>query len=188
MKFKVGDKVRVVGFEHTASVAFGYYPKFMDHMKGRIYTIRKIICIPKGYGFEENFYTIHEDDLELVEMAMTKKDLKNGMFVEYRNCINKYAMVIGSRLVNEHGFLYISQYDDNLCVNSDGTKKDLKDAWDIVAVYSVPDLNNFSQHELKKYTDSHVPIWKRTEEKTISVEQAMKDLEEKYGCKIKLEK
>lgn len=70
---------------------------------------------------------------------MKRQDLENGMVVETRNG-NRY-LVCEDKLIRDVGFIYIDEYDENLCYD-DMHKPDL----DIVAVYQkVHTLNDIKQ-------------------------------------------
>ena len=107
MKFKVGDKVKVV--------------RCIIHKKNceQINTIGKIIntvanrCFP--YELENCDEIFREDELELVqEKQFTKADLKDGDIVTYRNGSKK--TVFSDKLITGGGFLgsYLTNYNDEL--------------------------------------------------------------------------
>lgn len=104
MKFKVGDKVRVVkvhGGDTEDNKCFG-----------KIFTIKKInIGIGYPYIFEEyNQCSWCDDELEFA--PFTKADLKDGMVVEYRD--GRRRMVLGDNLIGENGHAPLRDYNENL--------------------------------------------------------------------------
>lgn len=110
MKFKVGDRVRIVKITHN-TISSEYRKKYI----GKIYTVESIN--PNGsygdehYGFEgTNYYIFYADELELAEF--TKSDLKDGMVVEYRDGDRK--MVLGNVFISFNGFSELENYDENL--------------------------------------------------------------------------
>lgn len=106
MKFKVGDKVKVV--------------RCIIHKNcEQINTIGKIIntdanrCFP--YELENCDEIFREDELELVqEKQFTKADLKDGDIVTYRDGSKK--TVFSDKLITGGGFLgsYLTNYNDEL--------------------------------------------------------------------------
>jgi hypothetical protein len=104
MKFKVGDKVRVVK-------CFGGNTED-EKCLGKIFTIKSIMS---GYGypyiFEEYSGCAWCDD-ELEFAPFTKADLKDGMVVEYRD--GRRRMVLGDNLIGEHGHAPLRDYNENL--------------------------------------------------------------------------
>ncbi len=106
---------------------------------------------------------------------MKKKDLKNGMVVEYSIGLDddKFAMVVNDRLISLNGFMELKKYnEDLLCeVNND---------FDIIAVYEVDGYGNglidlLKGKGLKK-------LWQREETKEMTVA----DIEKALGCKVKV--
>ena len=69
---------------------------------------------------------------------MTKKDLKNGMYVETRNG-NRYIL-IDDKFMREEGFNYIDTYNDDLTCP-------MADALDIVKVYDADTIIDFHNNE-----------------------------------------
>lgn len=105
----------------------------------------------------------------------TKKDLKDGMVVEYRS--GRMRLVIGNRLLGEYEYLSFESLDDDLLHLDDRD-------FDVVKVYkpgkevrNIYDLFRCNKLEL---------IWERKEPKEIPASEAMKILREKFGCEVKL--
>ena len=106
MKFKVGDKVRVVRCRLHINCENNN-------------TIRKIVNIEKKrefpYELEDCDEIFREDELELVqEKQFTKADLKDGDIVIYRN--GNKRTVISNNLIAEDGYIgkHLSEYNDEL--------------------------------------------------------------------------
>lgn len=102
-----------------------------------------------------------------------KSDLKNRMVVEYRN--GERRMVVDNMLIGYSQYGDLDEYNNDLSYK--GTfPKDL----DIVRVY--PEITTFR----RKYDkiDLAMPIWERQEAKEVT----MAEVEEKFGCKVKIVK
>lgn len=104
MKFKVGDKVRVI----KCSIDGERCKNF-----NKISTITKIgehLCYP--YILKDIRETFREDELELVEVQFTKSDLKDGDIVTYRNGLKK--IVSGDKLYGNDLFTSLRYYPEDL--------------------------------------------------------------------------
>lgn len=106
MKFKVGDKVRVI----KCSIDGERCKNF-----NKISTITKIgerLCYP--YILKDIRETFREDELELVEVQFTKSELKDGDIVTYRN--GDKRTVVAENLINSVGYRSkkLSQYTNEL--------------------------------------------------------------------------
>ena len=108
MKFKVGDKVKVVDCE-----IHGSYCRNL----GKIFTIRKI----NKYNIEYPYVLKGTDErfgdnelIKLQEKQFTKADLKNGDIVTYRN--GNKRTVISGKLIDENGMgaKYLRSYNDRM--------------------------------------------------------------------------
>lgn len=114
MKFKVGDKVRIVKVADNNKYIekyIGYREKYI----GKVCTIESInpngSSIDEHYGLENpDYYIFYADELELVEF--TKSDLKDGMVVEYRD--GDRRMVIGDKLIGNIYWGSLAFYNENL--------------------------------------------------------------------------
>ena len=104
MKFKVGDKVRVI----KCSIDGERCKNF-----NKISTITKIgehLCYP--YILKDIRETFREDELELVEVQFTKSDLKDGDIVTQRNGLKK--MVFENKLYGSNHFVSLTYYTEDL--------------------------------------------------------------------------
>lgn len=106
MKFKVGDKVKVVRcIIHKNCEQINTIGKIINTVANR--------CFP--YELENCDEIFREDELELVqEKQFTKADLKDGDIVTYRNGSKK--TVFSDKLITGGGFLgsYLTNYNDEL--------------------------------------------------------------------------
>ena len=106
MKFKVGDKVRVIKCSTDGERCKNF---------NKISTITKIgehLCYP--YILKDTRETFREDELELVEVQFTKSELKDGDIVTYRN--GDKRTVIAGNLINSNGYISkkLNQYTNEL--------------------------------------------------------------------------
>lgn len=145
MKFKVGDRVRVVRCRLHINCENNN-------------TIRKIVNIEKKrdfpYELEDCDEVFGEDELELVqEKQFTKADLKDGDIVIYRNGGKRIVNKTANKIVHMENF---SSLSFNLCdfredlTNTNGCE------YDIVKIYSAEYKMVFSKEEIldeaeKKY-------------------------------------
>ena len=106
MKFKVGDKVRVI----KCSID-GERCKNLNKVS-TITEIGEHLCYP--YMLKDIRETFREDELELVEVQFTKSDLKDGDIVTYRN--GDKRTVIAGNLINSNGYISkkLNQYTNEL--------------------------------------------------------------------------
>ena len=104
MKFKVGDKVRVIkcsiGGERCENL----------NKVSTITEIREHLCFPYMLkGISESF---EENELALVERQFTKSDLKDGDIVTQRNGLKK--MVFENKLYGSNHFVSLTYYTEDL--------------------------------------------------------------------------
>lgn len=102
----------------------------------------------------------------------TKADLKNRMVVEYRN--GERRIVVDDMLMGEGQFGNLKEYDDDLIFIKGSDMRGL----DIVKVF---DKINALIERKGKYL---VLLWVRSEAKEVT----MSEIEEKFGCKVKIVK
>ena len=106
-----------------------------------------------------------------MKATFTKSDLKNRMVVEYRN--GRRRMVVDNRLMGTDGVGFL----DNL--NEDLTMKGVDDDFDIVRVYNqIRTLDEITR------VNSCDKVWERSEIKEVT----MAEIEEKFGCKVRIVK
>ena len=106
MKFKVGDKVRVI----KCSID-GERCKNLNKVS-TITEIGEHLCYP--YMLKDIREPFKENELALVEKQFTKSDLKDGDIVTYRN--GDKRTVIAGNLINSNGFISkkLNQYTNEL--------------------------------------------------------------------------
>ena len=102
-----------------------------------------------------------------------KSDLKNRMVVEYRNGYRR--MVCDNWLMGRCESDGLNTYNDDLTI-----KNYYSSEYDITKVY--PEVITFEQILLVE--QKHKPIWQRSEVKEVT----MAEVEEKFGCKVKIVK
>ena len=104
----------------------------------------------------------------------TKADLKNRMVVEYRNGYRR--MVVDDRLMGVSGDSCLNNFNEDLTMKGQGPSR--RD-FDIIRVYNLIDtLDEISR------VNSCNKIWERSEVKEVT----MAEVEEKFGCKVKIVK
>lgn len=168
MKFKVGDEVRV--HKPRDLDESPTWISQMDEYDGRIVTLKK--CSPTERYWEIGEWYYNEDWLELVteeEKEMRKSQLQDGDIVEVRNG-DRYIVFFGE-LRRKHGFLSLCDYSEDMTMN------EFDSEFDIVKV-KVQSAFPFKEIESK-----HI-FWNWTRKKAIEV--TMKEVEEKFGCKVKI--
>lgn len=106
MKFKVGDKVRVI----KCSID-GERCKNLNKVS-TITEIGEYLCYP--YMLKDIIEPFKENELALVEKQFIKSDLKDGDIVTYRN--GDKRTVIAGNLINSNGFISkkLNQYTNEL--------------------------------------------------------------------------
>ena len=106
MKFKVGDKVKVI----KCSID-GERCKNLNKVS-TITEIGEHLCYP--YMLKDIREPFKENELALVEKQFTKSDLKDGDIVTYRN--GDKRTVIAGNLINSNGFISkkLNQYTNEL--------------------------------------------------------------------------
>lgn len=106
MKFKVGDKVRVI----KCSID-GERCKNLNKVS-TITEIGEYLCYP--YMLKDIREPFKENELALVEKQFIKSDLKDGDIVTYRN--GDKRTVIAGNLINSNGFISkkLNQYTNEL--------------------------------------------------------------------------
>lgn len=181
-KFKVGDRVRVREDLNSSRLYNGIaFSPLMTTFRGNVYTIDEVNDPSYVYRLKGNDdvdkWFFSEDMLELVEF--TKDNLKNGMIVEYRN--GKRRMVLGTNLIGLDGISQFEYYHDDLTVTENFT------TLDIVKVFDVPNLECKITDIFKPNKSRLSLLWEREEEVKEEVKEiTMDDIEEKFGCKVKI--
>lgn len=178
MKYKVGDKVRIVkekkGDEWNSK-------GLMDEWLGKIMTIESVNLCHYRMKEDTGIWVWFEEMIEGEATEMKKSDLIAGKHVvEIRNG-DKY-LIFDSK---EGKFMYgihhrlmdLEGYDEDLTRNSADKK------YDITKVYELK--CPASQYSIKERCEEYLTlVWERTEPK----EMTMAELEEKLGYKVKIVK
>ena len=168
MKFKIGDKVRVVRVTHSN--------KHREKYIGKVCTVESIK--PNGSNIDEHYglenagsYIFYADELELVEF--TKSDLKDGMVVEY-HCGDR-RIVLGDKLMGFNSWIHLDDYTETLL------NFDVNLAIDKVYKSTSPTLNdyfNISNLEL---------IWERNKkEEEPAKKMTVAEIEKELGYKVEI--
>ena len=167
MKFKVGDKVRLVD---VRGEALSEYIKYLGR-KGEITSISRS-CTGKDYAnvkFEDGTTLApYISGLKLIVDHFTKSDLKERMIVKFRNGIE-------AMLDEDDAFREIEEgkFTDYYTTDLDGIKEDLTD------------INGRTEHDIVKvYKPKYETVFAREEEEIREV--TIEEIEEKFGCKVKI--
>lgn len=165
MKFKVGDKVRVVK-RATAS-----WSKTKDNYIGKVFTIDMVAERDDyPYSLSATGYWWCDEELELAQF--TKSDLKDGMVVEYCNgqrrvVLNNRVMASDiSRSLDNHNEDLIDKYNDD---------------------YTIDKVYHSSAHTLNEYFKDNclTLIWERPKEEPVK-EMTVEEIEKELGYKVKI--
>lgn len=109
MKFKVGDKVKVI----KCSTA-GERCKNLNKVS-TITEIKEYSCYP--YMLEDIGEAFRDDELELVEVQFTKSDLKDGDYCIFKN--KERAIKLGGYVIMNRGTMSLREYSKKLEHNYD---------------------------------------------------------------------
>lgn len=170
MKFKIGDKVRVVKVNAP----------FTDIQKdciGKVFTIEDV-CKESIYPYALKGYNRCawcNEELELVEpaLAFTKSDLKDGMVVEFQN--GHKAMVVGDVFMGTHCYSKMNNWSDTL-ENSHTPFRA------ITKVYTSKGLSLSSYFNDDKLT----LIWERPKEEESAKKMTVTEIEKELGYKVEI--
>ena len=129
-----------------------------------------------GYGFTEGpitqDYTILEWSDFRKEKEMTKKELKTGMVVEYRNGDKRIVLLdtpIGDALIGNIGWVDLYYYTNDL-------RNATASGFDIVAVYEP-----YHKREMRSLCwNEQKCIWRRSEVKEVT----LSEIAEKFGVAV----
>ncbi len=137
MKFKVGDKVKVVRCRTHGNC------KHINTI-GKIIDIVANSCFP--YELENCEEIFREDELELVqEKQFTKADLRNGDIVIYRNGEKRIVNKTANKIVHMEDFrnlsFYLCDFREDL-TNTNGCE------YDIIKIYQAEYKTVFSREEI----------------------------------------
>lgn len=175
MRYKIGDRVKVredliVGRKY-GGVCF---VEGMKELLGKVVEISGVFR-EKGYGVRGNLFGWTDEMFE-GKVEMTKDDLKTGMIVTLRN--GEEYMVVLNHVKHPNGLIMSftgeMKWDELNSYTDDLLCRGLNCAFDIVKV-QIP-TTNFLVYETRD------TLWEREEVKKIT----MKEVEEKFGCKVEI--
>jgi hypothetical protein len=169
MKFKVGDKVRVVNLTSQSNPV-------KKSFIGREFTVEYLSCNDRWlYTLSDaaKNYNWCAEELELAEF--TKSDLKDGMVVEYHN--GSREMVFGSRSIDMNGWHNLEEYSESLTEE--------KYHFPIHNIDKVYKVNSNTIYNFKDvFKDEYLElIWER---KPDYKEMTVEEIEKELGYKIKV--
>ena len=110
--------------------------------------------------------------------TLTKDMLRDGMVIQNR--CGEHRLVINGCLIGDDVYGNLRTYTEDLCSTTDPS-------YDVVAIYR-------EIQTLEDINDNHrVPLWVRKENTKIkevkdTKEVTMAEIEEKFGCKVKIVK
>lgn len=167
MKFKIGDKVKVVANISSCEGKDAYI--------GCIFTIDSlnpnILNNKRHYGVKENCnFVFYDDELELLKKySFTKFDLENKMVVELRNGLK--GIIVDNLIIGKNFFSDLTDYNDDLTNFTDNL--DIIKVYDTWAYMGFEDYLNNSNLAL---------IWERKE----PVKMTKEEIESKLGYEIEI--
>jgi hypothetical protein len=105
----------------------------------------------------------------------TKRNLENRMVVELRR--GGFYLVVDDYLLSANGFMFLGNYNEELkyCNVNEYPNNPYDKEWDIIRVYARVGCLPVTTNRLNK-------IWERPEIKEVT----MSEVEEKFGCKVKI--
>lgn len=170
MKFKVGDRVKIVSpkgfgcqnFKGMTAEVTGFGKTNIDHRDA--YALR-------FDGEIENSCFWWTDDEVVSADTFIKSDLKDGMVVEYKN--GWKAVVLADKFVRRYDHIPFDRYNESLEIKS------CDNDFDIVKVYK-SNGNTFACWCEDRYLTL---IWKREEP---CKEMTVAEIEKKLGYKVKI--
>lgn len=170
MKFKVGDKVKIVGSNLRDVKVIEAGCRLGDKLGYKLLV-----------GGIKHPCTWWGHELELVESApFTKNHLKDGMVVEYRN--GRRRLVLNEKFIGEDGRTHFVDFNNDLTSATAGVPGlgNYRD-FDIMKVYST--AASYVGH---LFDDDELDlIWERKEEPEYK-EMTVEEIEKKLGHKVKV--
>lgn len=120
---------------------------------------------------------------------MTKKDIKPGMVVEFRNGTRAFAVKVemGSNheeviiFIEPTGYMDLDSYDENLLVK-DQCPEEEPNEWDIMKIYDTDQKYGIGTNNLlsDKWIKKFKLLWSRKE----TVEISLEDISQKFNVPI----
>ena len=168
MKFKIGDTVRCIKLVQ---------PHLSLAKVGNVYKIVRVDRGDKYYSYKtEEGLWFNESELELIR-TFEKSDLLSGYLVERNDGTLRLVMATRSGMYLTDGDVYLTldDYNDNL-------ENTINKALSIKRVYG---FTSIPSQTLELRTEGRLLIWERPEE---AKEITISDIEEKFGCKVKIVK
>lgn len=164
MKFKVGDRVKVVKVNGNCEE---------DHKcLGKVFTIKSLNTdFGYPYFFEEyDRCSWRDDELELV--PFTKADLKDGMVVEFTN--GNRAMVLNNQFIGLHCYSNMDNWSDTL--------ENIHSPFRVITkVYT-----SKSWYLSKYFNEEYLTlIWERAEEEPAK-KMTVAEIEKELGYKVEI--
>lgn len=168
MKFKVGDKVRVVKNVWECD--------HEDVCIGEVHTIVEVDEYREyPYRVDKTKWLFCDEELELVQSKFTKADLKNGDFIVRRNGGVEIVIVDNGVCISKDGYNNLIDIAEDL-TDSNG----YNDEWDIVKVYRPTEAWH---NQFDCYHNCNL-VYERETLRELTIEE----VEREFGIKVKFEK
>ena len=178
MKYKVGDKVRIVKQKTGCN---WNYEGLMDKWLGKVMTIERVSSCYYRMKEDTGRWAWFEKMIEGKATEMKKSDLIAGKHVVETRNGEKYLILDseeGKFMYEVHdGFMDLERYHEEL-TRMTGNKE-----YDIMKIYELKKPGN--EYCIDKHCEEYLDlVWERTEPK----EMTMAELEEELGYKVKIVK
>lgn len=178
MKYKVGDKVRIVKEKKGDSWNRAGH---MDKWLGKVMTIRDINFYSYSMEEDEGCWYWYEEMIEGKVTEMTKSDLIAGKHVVETRNEGRFLIFdskIGKFMFKTNGgFMLLESYDEYLMMIDENEDFDIMKIYEFKKPAKESYMHNYSEKCLTL-------VWERTEPK----EMTMAELEKELGYKVKIVK